>query len=241
MVRRRKALERWIDWSARQGNPPPPNSRQYLAWALYDEDRLGDALASVEALLAEKPKGFAAISLVDLKASILLEEGHAAEAVRLLRSAFDTPAVAQSPMLQLRKADILGRALGEDGALDAALELVRSALPLARPPQPINYSLRLRLREVDLLRRKGELATARRAMADLWAAVPADYTLLRMEARLVRGRLDLAAGHAARARADLQGLSEDASRRGLHRMARQARLAAAWGLPRAGELTAGRR
>ena len=223
MHRRRQALERWVDRAAQRGDPPPTNSRQLLAWVLYDEDRLDDALASVTALGAERPKGFAAISLGDLKASILLEQGHASEAVKLLDQTFDTPVLAQSPMLQLRRGDILGRALGATGALDAALTAVRGALPQARPPQPVNYALRLRLREVDLLRLGGRLPEARRKMAAVWADVPADYTLLRMEARLVRGRLDLTSGHVARARADLALLSEEASRGGFHRLARLAR------------------
>lgn len=223
MPRRRQALERWVDWAAQKGDPPPTNSRQLLAWVLYDEDRLEDALASVAALEAEKPKGFAAISLGDLKASILLEQGHAAEAVKLLNQAFDTPVLARSPMLQLRRGDILGRALGATGAVDAALTTVRNAMPQARPPQPVNYALRLRLREVDLLRLGGQVAEARREMAAVWADVPPDHKLLRMEARLVRGRLDLTSGRWTRARADLSLLSEEASRAGFHRLARLAR------------------
>jgi len=227
MRHRREALERWIEWAARQGNPAPTNSRQFLAWVLYDEDRLDDALASVTALEPETAKGFAAISLRDLKGSILLEQGHAAEAVTLLNQAFDTPTVARSPMLQLRRGDILGRALAATGAVDAGLETVRGALTQARPPQPVNFSIRLRLREVDLLRLEGQLAEARRKMAGIWADVPPDYTLLRMEARLVRGKLDLASGQVARARADLGGLSAEAARSGFHRLARLAREALA--------------
>jgi eukaryotic-like serine/threonine-protein kinase len=198
---------------------------QYTVQLFLDRDELSQARQRAEQVLTMQKELGASVEVARSQvtlASTLLEQGKPAEAEALIRAA--APQFQQQTMASdaSQSSALLARVLLEESKIADAEAAAANASALAEHTSDRSTHLIATLVAAEVNARSGKVPAALTALASVLSeSVREGYKQFEFEARLDLGRLELRSANAS-GRLRLEKLTEDASRKDFHLIARKA-------------------